>query len=143
VAIEAAFIGVLGRDGEVKNSSRGKSYLKLNLRVAEGDDAQWVSTLSFDPDAIAQAGCFSKGVKIYVDGRISLSEWQDQAGAKRTGLSRLANLTRLVAIGRNRARDTRDDGQERPRMAASRQRDDARRSAPVRDDQVPDDDIPF
>jgi hypothetical protein len=58
--IECAFVGVLGRDGEVKTSGKGKSYLKLNLRVAEADDAQWVSVLSFDPEAIPQAGMFVK-----------------------------------------------------------------------------------
>src|SRR5215469_10673159 len=65
--IEAAFIGVLGRDGEIKTSSKGTRYVRLNLRVAEGDDAQWVATTSFDPDAIAQTERFVKGVKIYCE----------------------------------------------------------------------------
>jgi hypothetical protein len=58
--IEAAFIGTLGRDAEVKTSGKGKSYLKLDVGVAEGDDAVWVSTLSFDEEAIARSASFTR-----------------------------------------------------------------------------------
>jgi hypothetical protein len=68
MTIECVFIGVLGRDAEVKNSLRGKPHLKLNLRVAEGDDAQWVSVLSFD------AECNSSGWR--VRGRARRSMWR-------------------------------------------------------------------
>jgi len=36
-AIEAAFIGALGRDAETKTSQNGKRYLRLNVRVGEPD----------------------------------------------------------------------------------------------------------
>jgi hypothetical protein len=39
--IEAAFFGALGRDGELKTSKNGKPYLRLNIRVGDGDTAQW------------------------------------------------------------------------------------------------------
>jgi hypothetical protein len=63
--IEAAFVGTLGRDGEIKTSSKGTTYLKLNVRTAEGTDATWIAVSAFDADAIAQAERFTKGVKIY------------------------------------------------------------------------------
>jgi single-stranded DNA-binding protein len=93
MTIECAFVGVLGREAEVKTSGRGKLYLKLNLRVAEGDDVQWVSVLSFDDQVVAQAGTFTKGSKCYVEGRISLNEWTAPDGKKRTGLACRANHT--------------------------------------------------
>jgi single-stranded DNA-binding protein len=105
VTIECAYTGVLGRDAEVKISGKGRSYLKLNIRTGDGDDAHWISTLSFDPDAVEQAGRFVKGCKVYCEGRIALNEWEDQAGAKRTGLSAMVNYTRLVAIGRHKSKD--------------------------------------
>jgi len=140
--IECAFIGVLGRDAEVKTSGKGRQYLKMDLRVAENDDAQWVTTLSFDPNAIPLAGTFVKGAKVYVEGRISMNEWQDQSGAKRFGLAAIANHSRLVAIGRHRPRDQGDNGY---RQAAARRTrgDDTKRSAPVYSGPVPDDDFPF
>jgi single-stranded DNA-binding protein len=89
MTIECAFIGVLDRDAEVKNSSRGKPYLKLNLRAVGGDDAQWASVLSFDPEAISQAATFVKGARVYIEGRLTLHEWEDQSGAKRLNRRRL------------------------------------------------------
>jgi hypothetical protein len=120
MTIECAFTGVLGRDGELKTSGKGKSYLKLNLRVAEADDAQWVSAISFDPDAVPQAGTF------VIEDRIAMNEWTGQDGAKRFGLAAIANFSRLVAIGRHRPRDH-DNGH---RQAAARRRDDTKRSEP-------------
>jgi integrase/single-stranded DNA-binding protein len=137
--IECAFTGTLGRDAEVKTSGKGRQYVKLNLRVAEADDAQWVSVISFDPDAVPLAGTFVKGAKVYVEGRISMSEWTRQDGAKRTGLSAIANFSRLVQIGRHRARDE-SNGH---RQAAARGRDDTRRSEPVYGGPVYDDEIPL
>ena len=50
--IEAAFFGALGRDAESKVSKSGKRYLRLNVRVGDGDSAQWVSVMCFDEEAI-------------------------------------------------------------------------------------------
>jgi single-stranded DNA-binding protein len=133
VTIECAFTGVLGRDAEVKTSGKGRSYLKLNIRAGDGDDTCWVSTLSFDPDAVEQAASFVKGAKVYVEGRISLNEWEDQSGGKRTGLSAMVNFSRLVAIGRHRARD-----QDEGKAAAAQRRDEARRHPnPDIEDEIP------
>src|ERR1700732_3916947 len=100
--IEAAFIATLGRDAERKVSSSGKSYLRLNGRVGDGDQAQWISVMAFDPEAIASADKMTKGAAVYVEGRLSISEWTDKAGAKRTGLSCMSWHTRLSQIGRNK-----------------------------------------
>jgi single-stranded DNA-binding protein len=87
----------------------------MNRRVAENDDAQWVSTLSFDEQAIAQADSFEKGAKVYCEGRLRLNEWQGDDGKKRSGLAAIANYSRLVAIGRHRQR-----GNGEHRTAAAR-----------------------
>jgi single-strand DNA-binding protein len=91
LTIDCAFTGTLGRDGELKTSGKGKPYLKLNVRTGEVEDAQWVSVLSFDPDALAEAEGFKKGARVYIEGRISLNQWDDQSGAKRAGLSAMAS----------------------------------------------------
>jgi len=56
MTIECAFFGTLGRDAERKTSATGKRYLRLSVRVGDGDGAQWVSVLAFDPEAIEVAG---------------------------------------------------------------------------------------
>jgi single-stranded DNA-binding protein len=75
MAIEAGFFGTLGCDAEAKTSKAGKPYLRLNIRVGDGDALQWVNCTSFDPDALAAAERLVKGAKVYVEGRLTLDEW--------------------------------------------------------------------
>jgi single-stranded DNA-binding protein len=107
MTIEAAFFGTLGRDGELKTSKNGKPYLRLNVRTGDGDGAQWVSVMAFDEQAIAAADRFTKGTRLYVEGRLSVNEWTGEDGAARHGLSVMSWHCRLSEIGRNRPK--RDD----------------------------------
>ena len=120
--------GVLGRDAEFRTSKNGKPYLRLNVRVGDGEQAQWLAVTSFDPDAIAAIDKLVKGARVYTEGTIKLDEWTAQDGTKRHGLSVLSWHTRLAGIGRNRPK--RDEqhvsvaggtasGQTRPLAAAA------------------------
>jgi len=104
MSVEAAFFGVLGRDGEVKTSKSGKTYIRLNVRIGDGEDVQWVNVTSFDPQAIALVDKLVKGARVYVEGSLKLDKWQAQDGTERQSLSCMARLTRLPTIGRNRPR---------------------------------------
>jgi len=53
--IECAFFGALGRDAERKTSQAGRSYLRLNIHVGDGDSVQWVSVVAFDEHALEAA----------------------------------------------------------------------------------------
>jgi single-stranded DNA-binding protein len=108
--IEAAFFGTLGRDAESKTSKAGKPYLRLNVRVGEGDGAQWVAVMAFDEQAIAAADKLIKGARVYVEGRLSIDQWTGQDGAKRTGLSVMSWHCRLAQIGRNRPKRSENNG---------------------------------
>ena len=68
MTIECAFFGTLGRDCERKVSSTGKKYLRLSVRVGDGDGAQWVSVLAFDPEAVEVADKLVQGARVYVEG---------------------------------------------------------------------------
>jgi single-stranded DNA-binding protein len=100
--IEAAFFGALGRDAEAKTSKAGKAYLRLNVRVGDGDTAQWVSVMAFDQNAIDAADKLLKGARVYVEGSLSVTEWSGQDGVKRHGLSVMSWRCHLAEIGRNR-----------------------------------------
>jgi single-stranded DNA-binding protein len=100
--IQAAFFGALGRDAEVKTSKSGTGYLRLTVRVGDGDAAQWVGVLAFDEDAIQAADRLLKGARVYVEGRLTLQSWTDHHGAARHGLSCMSWHTRLSQIGRNK-----------------------------------------
>jgi single-stranded DNA-binding protein len=112
-AIEAAMFGVLGKDAERKTSGSGKNYLRLNIRVGEGDAAQWVNAMTFDPDAFAVAEKMVKGARVYIEGRLSLDSWIAQDGTKRSGLSLMSGHCRLSQIGRNRPPRVRDHDEAR------------------------------
>jgi single-stranded DNA-binding protein len=100
--IEAAMFGVLGKDAEAKTSESGKNYLRLNLRVGDGQGAQWVNATTFDPDAFATADKMVKGARVYIEGKLSLDEWTGHDGTKRHGLSLMSGHCRLSQIGRNK-----------------------------------------
>ena len=100
MSIEAALFGTLGRDAEAKTSKTGKAYLRLNVAVESGEQTTWVSVMAFDPRAIENAAGFIKGSRVYVEGKLSLSEWTAPDGTTRQGLSLMSWHCRLSALGR-------------------------------------------
>lgn len=48
MSIEAAFVGVLGRDAQVRVSKTDKKFLQLNVAVGSNDRTTWVNVLAFD-----------------------------------------------------------------------------------------------
>jgi single-stranded DNA-binding protein len=109
MSIECALFGTLGRDGELKTSKTGKQYLRLNVRVGDGDAAQWVSAMVFGDDVAELAQKLTKGCRVYLEGSIKLDEWTAQDGSKRHGLSVMSWHCRLAAIGQNKPKRERDD----------------------------------
>jgi single-stranded DNA-binding protein len=102
VSIEAALFGTLGRDSELKTSKTGKQYLRLNVRVGDGDTATWVNVMAFDEQAIAGVDKLTKGARVYIEGTLRLDKWTAQDGTERHGLSVMSWHCRPAAIGRNK-----------------------------------------
>lgn len=136
MSIETAFFGVLGRDGESKVSGSGKSYVRLNVRVGDGDAGQWINVTTFDQAAIAATDKLVKGARVYVEGKLSLDEWTAQDGTKRHGLSVMSWHCRLSQIGRNKP--AKQDKPTSGQVAATRNM-----HAPLGDGTLLNDDIPF
>jgi single-stranded DNA-binding protein len=144
MSIEAAFFGTLGRDAESKVSKSGKPYLRINVRCGDGDGAQWVSAMVFDPQATAAVDTLVKGARVYCEGSLKLEEWTVADGTKRHGLSVMSWHTRLAAIGRNRPKRQSNDATDREQLprahsASSDRNTRVRRTA----DASLNDDIPF
>ena len=113
MSIEAALFGTLGRDAEAKTSKTGKPYLRLNVACESGDATQWISVMAFDPKAIENAAGYVKGSRVYVEGKLSQTEWTGSDGEQRHGLSILSWHCRLSEIGRAKPK------RENPRSVAS------------------------
>jgi len=41
---------------------------RVSFRVGDGDGAQWVSVLAFDPEAVEVADKLVQGARVYVEG---------------------------------------------------------------------------
>jgi single-stranded DNA-binding protein len=119
MSIEAAFFGTVVRDTEVKTSKNGKQYLRVNVRTGDGDTAQFINTMVFDPEAIAVVDKLVKGARVYCEGRLTLDEWTGQDGNKRAGLSCMSWHTRLSQIGRSKPKREEPPVSGRERAAAS------------------------
>jgi single-strand DNA-binding protein len=107
--IETAFWGVLGKDPELKTSKSGKAYTGMNVVVVTGatddgkDVSQWLRVVCFGETAEAIAARAKKGDRIYCEGTLTLTQWNDAHGEVRHGLNVAAwKCERLSAIGRNR-----------------------------------------
>jgi len=136
--IEAAFIGRLGQDPELKTSAAGKPWARFSVAVGQGEEAQWVSVAVFGEAAERLCAALHKGDKLYVEGTLRLSEWTGKGGEKRTGLSVAAwKAEKLGAIGRNKPAKARskDSGATDTAAAVSKSRE--------RDLQPADEQIPF
>ncbi len=104
IGIESAVSGTTTRDVVAKVSAKGRAYVQLNLKIGDGDEAQFVNVLAFDADIIeaAKAGKIAKGVMIYAEGRLQIGQWTGNDGRSRLELKMMAHYTRLPEIGRNK-----------------------------------------
>jgi single-stranded DNA-binding protein len=76
--------------------------LRANVRVGDGEAAQWISVLAFDERALASADKYLKGARVYCEGRLTLGEYTAGDGSKRASLSVMSWHFRLPQIGRNK-----------------------------------------
>ena len=100
MSIECAFLGTLAKDAEPKTSKAGKQYLSFRVRVQDGDGAQWISVRLWGDCAVdLMSKALLAGTPVYVEGRLSLDEWEAPDGTKKTGLSVMSWFARPAAIG--------------------------------------------
>jgi single-stranded DNA-binding protein len=144
MTIECAFFGGLGRNAEAKTSKGGKAYLRLNVRVGDGDTGQWITATVFDTEAIEVAAMMVKGARVYLEGSLTLNEWVGADGVKRGGLSVMSFHCRLSQIGRSKVRrDQQKQDDPAPPPPSGRERAARSDFAPAGKAPAFDDDIPF
>lgn len=106
--LEAALIGRLSRTPELKVSSAGKSYLRLNIAIGTGDATTWCSVAAFEGDLAALAASLEKGDKVYAEGKLAPNTWTTADGLQRSSLSLAAwRVEPLGKIGRRRTKKAR------------------------------------
>lgn len=109
--IEVACWGTLGKDPELKTSKAGTLYAGMNVVVVTGttddgkDVSQWLRVTCFKGVAEAIARRAKKGDRVYVEGTLTMNQWNDAAGEVKHGLNVAAwKVEKVAAIGKNRER---------------------------------------
>ncbi len=109
--IETAFWGTLGKDPELKTSKTGNPFTTMNVVVTVGtsddgkDVGQWLRVACFGDTAKNIASRAKKGDRVYVEGTLTTTQWNDAHGEAKHGLNVAAwKVERVASIGMNRER---------------------------------------
>lgn len=156
------FGGHLGADPELRVTQSGTSVLKM--RIASGETwvdkygqkqekTEWGTVVVWGRRAEALSKFLTKGMKVFVEGKLETSSWQDKEGNKRYSTQIVASNVLLGGSNNPRGKNQMRDPQERRPSVRDRDDEDYQpdASAPSRggggyDDQDyggGDDDIPF
>jgi single-strand DNA-binding protein len=75
--------GNLTKDPELRNAGTDKAVARIRVAFTSGADrTSYIDVVSFGPSAEAVAQHTAKGRQVGVTGHLSLSEWEDDDGAK-------------------------------------------------------------
>jgi single-strand DNA-binding protein len=127
MSIECCFVGRIGQEAsELKQSKAGKPWASFTVAVGgEGEDkedTQWIRVAVFGSKAeeLAVAGSLTKGVRVYVEGRLRLDRWTAKDGTQQAGLSVAANVVQAMGqIGAKRPRKGKPTSQAHERSMAT------------------------
>ena len=74
MSIDAALLGTVIKDAELRASAAGKPWMSVIVRSGDGDAASFVQVAIFGDAAVA-LGRIEKNEKLYAEGSIRISEW--------------------------------------------------------------------
>lgn len=89
-------IGRCGQDSRVGVTQKGTHYANVSLAVSTGkDQSQWFDVVAYDKQAewLARA---TKGAVVYVEGPVTLNQYQGKDGSQKSSLSVTAYQVRLL-----------------------------------------------
>ena len=109
--IECAFWATLGKDPSLRTSKTGNPFATMNVVITVGtaddgkDVSQWLRVACFGDTAKNITSRAKKGDRVYVEGTLTMNQWNDAQGEVRHGLNVAARkVERVASIGKNRER---------------------------------------
>jgi single-stranded DNA-binding protein len=78
--IECAFPATLTQDAEVKETSSGRTFLKLSVTTGKEEKQQFVSVLAWRDTFTELAPSLTRGARVYVEGKLELRHWNGTSG---------------------------------------------------------------
>lgn len=128
-------VGRLLRDPELKYGASGKAYLKTGVAIDDGfgerKKTYFLDIAYFGDPAEKIHPELSKGAPVLIEGRLTIDEWKDEHGGKRT---------RPVILCHRLSRLTWPEGDE---YGATRPASAPTAKTPEIATEAPEDDIPF
>ena len=126
-------VGYLGRDPELRYTPAGTAVCDFSMATSEkkgdADVTTWFRVTTWSKLADVAHAHLAKGSQVYIEGRVSLREYTDREGNKRTSLE--VNATDLKFIGAK--------GEAKAATAGAS----ASANAPSDEGVIDDDSIPF
>lgn len=107
--MECAVIARVAQTPELRTSAAGKSWAKINVMVDQPDGAgEFIDVVVFGARAEQLTAKLSRGDALLVEGRLKVNRYSKE-GVERTRLEIIASRCEPPAIGRNRAKRTRQE----------------------------------
>lgn len=105
-----ALIGRLGKDLEVKESSKGKEYMRYTIASQTGKEhVSWFTINVLDAGAIAfMTKYLKKGSNVYVEADASWREYEDKDGVKHQTLNLIQQSITPIGWRSKKGQDTQD-----------------------------------
>lgn len=138
-------VGYLGRDPELRYTPEGTAVCNFSMATTERrksksgefqDVTTWFRVTLWRRQAEVASQYLSKGRQVYIEGRLSLTEYQDRDGNTRTTLEVQGSDIQFIG---SRAEEGTSSREPRTETSASA----SASAAPAPDAAVTEDDIPF
>ena len=121
--------GRIGGDIVLKQTQAGKSFCSVNLAVAFDKKTEWFTVVFWEKNAEVLEKYAKKGSFIEITGRLTVNEWEDKEGNKKSRVEIIANWMQLL--------DKKEDSGDRPNHHEEQKRNGYQKQSRS------DDDIPF
>lgn len=115
-------LGNLGADPDLRSTQSGQSVLNLRLATSASyldknkqrqEHTEWHSVVVWGNRATALGKFLTKGMRIFIEGSLKTSSYNDRDGNKRYRTEIVASNVILAGGGKGQSRDdSRDDGRE-------------------------------
>jgi single-stranded DNA-binding protein len=96
--IECAIMGTITRDAEIKTvKASGRPFLSLGITTGKDEKQQYLSVMAWRETFTDLAPHLTKGVRVYIEGRLELRHWQGTDGPQH-GLSVSASVIQPMGL---------------------------------------------
>jgi single-strand DNA-binding protein len=146
-------LGNVGKDPEIRATPGGMTIANFSIATTDkikGQDGQftdkteWHNLVAFQRTAEIVRDYVKKGNKLYVEGRLSTSSWDDKATGQKKYKTEIIVSDLSLLSGRGEGSNDGGGGYTKSNTASYDQRTPASSSQPDYADQgITDDDIPF